>query len=101
MNSARKQLVVVAESPAVSPHSSRLQLAGSSPASASLGDPILDKVRENKPEAEQEPVRNGQPETKKLSEIVRTFCRTPEREKRFDLLAVMRLEARNLREALS
>jgi PAS domain S-box-containing protein len=101
MNSARKQLVIGAEPPTVSPHSSRLEPAGSSLASASLGDPILDKVRENKPEAEEGSVRDGLPITKKLSEVVRTFCRTPERERRIDLLAVMRQEARGLRESFS
>jgi len=39
--------------------------------------------------------------TKKLCAVVRTFCRTAERERRIDLLAVMRQEARGLRETLS
>ena len=101
MDSARKQLVIGPEPQTVSPHSSRLEPAVTSLASASLGDSILEKVRESKPGAEQEPVRNGLPETKKFSEVVRIFCRTPEREKRIDLLGVMRLEARNLREAFA
>jgi len=80
MDSARKQLVIGPEPQTVSPHSSRLEPAVTSLASASLGDSILEKVRESKPGAEQEPVRNGLPETKKFSEVVRIFCRTPERD---------------------
>ncbi len=41
------------------------------------------------------------PMTRKLGEAVQTFCRTPERERRADLLAVMREETRRLRNRFS
>ena len=41
------------------------------------------------------------PMARRLGEAVQTFCRTPERERRLDLLAVMREETRRLRNALS
>ncbi|MGO8928892.1 MAG: response regulator [Limisphaerales bacterium] len=198
MNSARKVLVIGAEPATVSFYSSHLEPAGFSLASASLGDPILEKVRESEAEAvmldlsspspsgaealrrirsepafeslplfvlssgaavepadelardarvkvfqkgsgptpdvaraieeilnarkaaslsagipqtqpavvgevqaDHELIETGLSVTKKLSDVVRTFCRTAERERRVDLLAVMRQEARSLRETFS
>ena len=52
-------------------------------------------------QANDKPIRDGLPATKKLSEVVRTLCRTAERKSRIELLAVMRREARSLRESFS
>ena len=52
-------------------------------------------------QADDELIQDGRPVTKKLSEVVRTFCRTAERERRIELLAVMRQEARRLRKTFS
>src|ERR1035437_5249797 len=101
MNSARKLLVIGAEPANVSLGSTRLEPAGSSDGSAGLGDPILEKVRDNNLEGDEGQTQAGLPVTKKLSEVVRTLCRTTEREKRIDLLSIMRQEARGLRESFS
>ena len=198
MNLTRKVLVIGAEPATISLYSSHLEPAGFSLASASLGDPIIERVRDSKAEAvlldlsspspsgaeafrriRSEPDfgslplfvlsngagatpsdnsirdarvkvfqegsappaevartieeilnarKNGSiianvpqvqppvnddipldddliqdvlPMTRKLCEVVRTFCRTLERERRIDLLAVMRQEARRLRNSFS
>jgi PAS domain S-box-containing protein len=50
---------------------------------------------------EEDLIQDVRPLTRKLGEIVRTFCRTPERERRIELLAVIREEARRLRNTFS
>ena len=92
MNAALKALVIDAQQTTVSLPASRLEPAGRSPTSTRLGDPM---------EADGELIQDGPPLTKKLAEVVRTFCRTSEREGRIDLLAVMRQEARGLRKSFS
>jgi hypothetical protein len=119
MNSARKLLVIGAKPATVSLSSSRLEPAGCSVASASLHDPLLEKIRDSNDVSLSASIPQAQPPvdgdvqakvgliqaelpvTKKLSEVVRTFCRTPERERRIELLADMRQEARSLRETFS
>ena len=51
--------------------------------------------------ADDELIRDGLPATKRLFEVVRTFCRSPERQRRIDLLGVMRQEALRLRNSFS
>jgi PAS domain S-box-containing protein len=51
--------------------------------------------------ADDDLIQDVLPMTRKLCEVVRTFCRTLERERRIDLLAVMRQEARRLRNSFS
>ena len=104
MESTREALVIGAESAKVSPYSSQLESAGSSLASMSPSAPSV---------PEEEALVNGdtlldkdlivdvRPRIKKLVETVRTFCRTPERERRIELLALIREEARRLRNTLS
>src|ERR1039458_8409992 len=198
MSYTRKVLVIGAEPATVSLYNSQLEPAGFSLASASLGDPILEKVRDSKAEAvlldlsspspggaealrrirgesafeslplfvlsngtaggpadelaqdarvkvfkkasvppadvaraieetlnarkdgsvvasvpqaqlpvngdmpaDEDLIQDVRPMARKLGEIVRTFCRTPERERRIELLAVMRQEARRLRNTFS
>ena len=83
--------VISAEPETVSLATSELAPAGLSLTPARLGDPG---------QADDKRIQDGLAAAQKLSETVRTFCRTAERERRIDLLAVMRQEARSLRESL-
>ena len=119
MNSARKLLVNGAKPGTASVCGSHPEPAGCSVASASPSNLILEMIGDRKdgslsasvpqPQvpvngdmpADEDRIQDVRPMTRKLGEIVRTFCRTPERERRIELLAVMQQAARRLRNTFS
>ena len=92
MNLTRKALPIDTGPEAVSVSTSRLEPPGIPLATERPGDPL---------QADDELIQDVLPMTRKLCEVVRTFCRTPEPETRIELLEVMRQDARRLHNTFS